>query len=72
MNKEFHNLSENYLKILDLMTGLTTEEILDLSLQQMISSRSILECGCSHSDLQAEWLYNQCKKYIEIFKKIHK
>lgn len=49
--------------------GLTTEEEFQQAIQLIINCRGTLNCGCDFDDQKADWLYYQCKQYIEDYRK---
>ena len=49
--------------------GLTTEQEFSNAIRLIIACRATLNSGCQFNDLQADWLYYQCKHYIEDYKR---
>jgi hypothetical protein len=49
--------------------GTTTEQEFSTATRLLISCRATLSCGCQFDEKQADWLYYQCKQYIEDYKK---
>ncbi len=49
--------------------GLTTEQEFNNAIKLIIACRGTLSSGCAFSELQADNLYYQCKRYIEDYKK---
>lgn len=47
----------------------TTEQEFSNATRLLISCRATINCGCQFDELQADWLYYQCKQYIEDYKK---
>lgn len=53
----------------DILKGLSTKEEFHHAIRLIISCKSTIRCGCDFDELQADWLYYQCKQYVEEYKK---
>lgn len=49
--------------------GMTTEQEFYQAWRLVKNCRATLNSGCQFDELQADWLYYQCKQYVKDYKK---
>lgn len=48
---------------------MTTEQEFKEAIKMVIACKSTLTCGCQVDEQSADWLYYQCKTYVEAYRK---
>lgn len=48
---------------------MTTEQEFQKAIELLIACKATINCGCQYNEEKADWLYYQCKSYIEAYKK---
>ena len=48
---------------------MSTDEEFQNAIKLIISCRGSISCGCQVDEIKADWLYLQCKRYIDDYRK---